>query len=195
MTLRQPDNRPTIHSPPDAELLARARTGDHQAFRMIVERYQQQVAATVIGMLGEGPEADDVGQETFIRFYRALDGFRHESSVGTYLTRIAMNLSLNELKRQGRLRKRFLRSGDSGIPEPSTAAGDAEPDDHAPLVRWGIEQLEPKQRAVVTLRMLQENTTKETAEILGVPQGTVLSRLSRGLKRLEELLRPYIDLS
>jgi len=52
----------------------------------------------VISILGYSPEAEDVGQETFIRFYRALDKFRGESSPGTYLTRIAVNLSLNELK-------------------------------------------------------------------------------------------------
>ena len=60
----------------DAELIARARDGDDLAFRTIVERYEPVVAATVIGMLGRGDDADDVGQETFIRFYRALRDFR-----------------------------------------------------------------------------------------------------------------------
>ncbi|RMH54101.1 MAG: sigma-70 family RNA polymerase sigma factor, partial [Bacteroidetes bacterium] len=91
-------------SPSDETLVARARQGDEQAFRNLVERYESTVAATVIGMLGAGPEAEDVGQETFIRFYRALHQFRGEAAVGTYLTRIAINLSLNALKRRRRRR-------------------------------------------------------------------------------------------
>ena len=75
------------------KLLERARQGDERAFRQLVERYEGLVAATVIGMLGPGPDAEDVGQETFIRFNRALKSFRGDSSVGTYLTRIAINQS------------------------------------------------------------------------------------------------------
>ncbi len=85
----------------------RAPEGDEEAFRCLVERYEGAVAATVIGMLGPGGEVDDVGQEVFVRFYRALDRFRGDSSLKTYLTRIAINLSLNELKRRRRWLDRF----------------------------------------------------------------------------------------
>src|SRR4051794_38893163 len=71
--------------PTDQELIGRARTGDERAFRLLVERHEGVVAATVAGMLGRGDDADDVGQETFIRFYRALGDFRGEASVKTYL--------------------------------------------------------------------------------------------------------------
>ncbi|SVD24097.1 uncharacterized protein METZ01_LOCUS376951, partial [marine metagenome] len=77
----------------DTAFIDRAREGDETAFRVLVERYEPQVAATVVGMLGPGDEADDVGQETFVRFYRALAKFRGDAALGTYLTRIAMNLS------------------------------------------------------------------------------------------------------
>ena len=93
----------------DDELIAAARVGDDRAFALLVDRYESVVAATVIGMLGPGDEADDVGQETFIRFHRALDAFRGESSLKTYLVHIAMNLSLNALKRQRRSLLRFVR--------------------------------------------------------------------------------------
>lgn len=178
----------------ETDLLARARSGDHGAFRSLVERYEPAVAATVQGMLGPGPEAEDVGQETFIRFYRALDSFREESSLKTYLTRIAINLSLNALKRRRRLRDRFVRNDESDFAEPAVS-GEVEMDaeERAVLVRKAIDRLEPKHRAVVVLRMLNGYSTRETAELLGVPQGTVLSRLSRGMQRLETLLKPYTD--
>ena len=86
----------------DEQLVDAARGGDKDAFKELVGRYERRIATTVIGMLGHCAEADDVGQETFIRFYRALHSFRGESSVGSYLTRIAINLSLNELKRRKR---------------------------------------------------------------------------------------------
>lgn len=177
----------------DRELLDRARSGDHDAFRTIVERHEPTVAATVRGMLGPGPDADDVGQETFIRFYKALDSFREESSIRTYLTRIAINLSLNALKRRKRQRSRFVAAGELGSFEPShNGDGVIDATERTMLVRRAIDTLEPRYRAVVVLRMINGQTTKETAKILGVPQGTVLSRLSRGMKALEKKLGPYI---
>jgi RNA polymerase sigma-70 factor (ECF subfamily) len=107
----------------DADLIALARGGDDRAFAVLVERYEGAVAATVIGMLGRGDDADDVGQETFIRFHRALGNFRGESSLKTYLVHIAMNLSLNALKRRRRSLLRFVSRDDAGddmenVPEP-----------------------------------------------------------------------------
>ena len=99
-----------VEAPPDEELLERARGGDDRAFRVLVDRYQGVVAATVTGMLGLGDDAEDVGQETFIRFHRSLDRFRGESSVATSLTRIAINLSLTALKRRRRWTERFKAS-------------------------------------------------------------------------------------
>ena len=89
-----------VDPPSDLELTRRARDGDDHAFRELVDRYESRVAATVVGMLGPGPDAEDVGQETFIRFHAALGRFRGEAALGTYLTRIAINLSLNASKRR-----------------------------------------------------------------------------------------------
>lgn len=86
----------------DEKLIEAILAGNDNAFKEIVRRYEARVAATVFGMLGKCAEAEDVGQETFIRFYNSLKNFRGDSAVGTYLTRIAINLSLNELKRRKR---------------------------------------------------------------------------------------------
>ena len=178
----------------DRDLLSRARSGDQNAFRALVERYEPVVAATVQGMLGRGVEAEDVGQETFIRFYRALDSFREDSTVKTYLTRIAINLSLNELKRQKRKRSRFVDI-DQSVQNELTMSGNQVVDEkeQKELVRTMIDKLDPKHKAVIVLRMLNGYSTKETAELLKLPQGTVLSRLSRGMKNLELLLKPHVD--
>lgn len=180
----------------DGDLVERARAGDQLAFRTLVQRYEHVVAATVIGMLGPGAEAEDVGQETFIRFYAALDRFRGEASLKTYLTRIAINLSLNALKRRKRFRARHV-AGDAretiGLVSAATPVDRAESEEARELVRRAIDQLAPRQRAVVTLRLIDGYSTRETAEILGVPEGTVLSRLSRALKKLQPQLRPLVE--
>lgn len=180
----------------DREWVARAKEGDERAFRALVEHYESQVAATVIGMLGRGDEADDVGQETFIRFYESLDKFRGEAAVGTYLTRIAINLSLNAIERRQRMRWRFWsRDDEDNTPiEPGVdgrlqrAALDSSEQVHAAL-----QKLNPDFRAVVVLRMLEGYSTKETAELLEIADGTVLSRLSRGMKQLQEIFKSEVD--
>jgi len=182
----------------DADLIARARDGDDRAFAMLVERYESAVAATVIGMLGRGDDADDVGQETFIRFHRALGNFRGESSLKTYLVHIAMNLSLNALKRRRRSLLRFVSRDDAddeirNLPEPRVGpSGDVDASELHEFVRAAVARLGEKHRAVVVLRLFHDYSTRETAELLGLPEGTVLSRLSRAMKELESLLRPYV---
>ncbi|MDX1666037.1 MAG: sigma-70 family RNA polymerase sigma factor, partial [Saprospiraceae bacterium] len=89
----------------DEELVADAAEGDDSAFREIVARHERLVRSTVAGMLGYRPEVDDVAQEVFIRFYRSLDQFRGDAKLSSYLCRIAINLTLNEIKsRKSRLR-------------------------------------------------------------------------------------------
>ncbi|HTR82218.1 MAG TPA: sigma-70 family RNA polymerase sigma factor [Bacteroidota bacterium] len=177
----------------DGELLQLSRSGDVAAFGELVRRYESKVAATVRGMLGNNEGADDIAQETFIRFYNALDRFREEAAVGTYVTRIAINLSLNELRRRKRRRILFkpLDPGDD-VEEPS-AAGDFEHFDKKEIVQYALEKLDPKFRAVVTLRLIEGYTTEETASILGVPVGTVLSRLLRAQKKLRTILNTYME--
>ncbi len=180
----------------DRDLLERARRGDQAAFRILVERYEPVVSATVIGITGPGADAEDVAQQTFIRFYAAIGSFRGESSLRTYLTRIAINLSINALRRRRRLWFRHATDGERGLEIPSSGpdpARDLERREIRDAVRAALGRLGPKQRAVVTLRLIDGFSTRETAEILGVPEGTVLSRLSRGLRRMEPLLRPLVD--
>lgn len=176
----------------DHELIKQTRAGDTRAFEQLVKRYESQVAATVTGMLGKSDEADDVGQEVFIRFYKSIRKFRGESGLGTYLTRIAINLSLNALKRRKR-RWSLFKPTDEEILEvkadPTDSFASIERKD---MVQNAIQKLESEFRAVVVLRLIDGYSTAETAEILDIPQGTVLSRLSRAQKKLKEILTPLV---
>jgi RNA polymerase sigma-70 factor (ECF subfamily) len=174
----------------DQELIIKSRNGDNNAFKELIKKYEHQVAATVIGMLGHCEEAEDIGQETFIRFYQSLNKFRGEASVGTYLTRIAINLSLNEIKRRQRQRKLFFSKSDDKIKNMPDLNRAKENKELKKIVQAGIQKLEPKFRAVIVLRLIDGYSTKETAQILKLPVGTVLSRLARAQKKLKEILTP-----
>jgi len=175
----------------DTQLINSARDGDHVAFKQIVLRYESLVASTVIGMLGKCQEAEDIGQETFIRFYKSLNKFRGESGVGTYLTRIAINLSLNELKR--RKRKFRLFSPITEKEEESIGAEDGHYNrrEAHEIVHAAVRKLQPDFRSVIVLRLISGYSPEEAAEILGVPVGTVFSRLARAQKKLAAYLEPH----
>lgn len=177
----------------DDELIAAARQGDDGAFQQLVRRHQSRVAATVISMLGKCVEADDVGQETFIRFYHALPHFRGESSVETYLTRIAINLSLNELKRRRRRSFLFLPLAEQKDDAAPTRLPQLEQDERAELLHRAIQRLKPAFRAVVVLRVLEGYSTGETAAMLGISEGTVKSRLARAHEKLRIWLQPFLS--
>ncbi len=180
---------------PDDQLIAQTLAGNQQAFGVLVRRYERQVAATVLGMLGNCTEAEDVGQETFVRFYKALASFRGDSTVGTYLTRIAINLSLNELKRRKRHRSFFffLSSNDTEKDQPELHLPDPtlqhQQYENNETVLKALQLLDEKLRSVAVLRLIEGYSTKETADLLNIPLGTVLSRLSRAQEKLRQIIQ------
>lgn len=185
------DQRQTL--PSDTDLLDRARAGDGGAFRVLVERHQREVAKTVTGMLGRSSQVDDVVQEVFIQLFRSLDRFRGDARLSTYLKRIAINRSLDVLRSRRRLFGRFI-SRDSGeqLPEPIAEEETLEMREREEAVHQAIQSLPEKHRTVAVLRLIDGCSTEETASILELPYGTVLSRLSRAQKKLQDLLRPWI---
>jgi RNA polymerase sigma-70 factor, ECF subfamily len=111
---------------------------------------------------------------------------------------IAMNLSINALRTRKRSLLRFVSRDESPrqsgeLPEPRTGPdGEIDARELRDIVRGAVVRLGNKHRAVVVLRLFHEYSTRETADILGVPEGTVLSRLSRAMKELQTLLAPYV---
>lgn len=169
----------------DLNLVNKVLDGDMKAFEQIVKQYKPMMAKVVIGMVGNQDDAEDIGQEAFIRFYRSLHQYKGDAALGTYLTRIAINLSLNELKR----RKSKNQVGLEAKHETDYADRRSfQKQDNAELVQEALARLETKYRSVVVLRLMQGFSTKETAKILKIPSGTVLSRLSRGEERLRNIV-------
>jgi len=173
----------------ESELIKASIGGDKEAFGEIVNRYRKMVARTVKGMLGDSVYAEDIGQEVFIKLFYSLSEFRGEAKLSTYIQKISVNLTLNEIKRRKRFSSMFSQKGNDEMHEFDVADVDSEGRrDAKELVNKALMSLDPKFRIIVTMRMLQGYSTKETAEILDLPLGTVLSRLSRAQEQLKEIL-------
>ncbi len=154
--------------------------------------YRKKIEKTIIGILGDRNEAEDIGQETFIRFYKSIDKFRGESSVSTYITRIAINLSLDEIKRRKR-KAMFIHNSNNELNNIPNTNNDNENIVNKELILQSIQNLHLRYRKVVVLRLIDGYSTKETAKILKLPAGTVLSRLSRAQEKVRKILTPYFD--
>ena len=173
----------------EQELIRASLGGDSKAFGEIVDRYSNMVARTVRSMLGDTVFAEDIGQEVFIKLYHSLPGFRGDARLSTYIQKIAVNLTLNELKRRKRVLSIIQTADNETLHELDVQDSDeGDRRDAAEIVDKALMSLEPPFRVVVSMRLIQGYSTKETAEILDLPVGTVLSRLSRAQDQLREIL-------
>lgn len=178
----------TLKTDNDIELVDAAIAGNMSAFESIVKKYEGMISRVIISMVGDKDDADDIGQETFIRFYKSMTKFRGESKLGTYLVRTAINLSLNAIKKR---KRRNLIPVDDNNEKILGSYDDESNRDMVEIVNKALNELDPKFRSIVVLRQIQGFSTKETAEILQLPTGTVLSRLSRGQEKLKEIITKY----
>ncbi len=171
------------------ELLEHARQGDHRAFKSLVECFERPIATVVKGILGDCAEAEDVGQEVFIRFYKSMHQFNGKSTLKTYLTCIAINCSLNELKKKKLTFSINNVELQNGLMIKQAGNSNYE---NQELIDKALNLLPHRQRSIVVLRLMQGYSVKETAKILQIPAGTVLSRLSRATETLKKILKPII---
>lgn len=178
----------------DQDLIEQAKVGSQHAFRQLVLRYEVRVRSTIQGMIGLQPQVDDIAQEVFVRFYRSLDQFRGDAALSTYLVRIAVNLSLNEIKRRKRELEKTSFPGDVGFRQLADLHTQRYDNfDLKGLLQQAIQKLNPEMRSVVVLRLIDGYSVDETAKILDLPQGTVASRLARAQVKLKEWLQPIFN--
>jgi RNA polymerase sigma-70 factor (ECF subfamily) len=157
-------------------LLDRARRGDQEAFAAVIRNYDPGLRTLAYRLLGDRDRMDDALQEAYLKAFRALPRFRGHSKLGTWLYRIAYNACLDELKRSQRVVQLPLEE----IAEPAgpwSDPGEAMAQRHD--LAQALAALPPDERAAVLLVDAQGFDYKEAASVLGVPTGTVASRLSR----------------
>lgn len=166
--------------------------GDPHHFRMLITRYQAKVHAIALSVLGPGRQSDaeDVAQEVFVKIYRQLDSFRGQSKFSTWLYRISINLAIDHQRKHARHQADNLDKH----PEPASHhhAEHAQLErEQAARVESAVAQLDPRLQMIVRLFYWQGFKTREIAEVLATPEGTVKVYLLRARKilagKLEEL--------
>jgi len=175
----------------DKQLIERILGGEQELFAQIVDRYKDRVAAVCFKMVKDKNTAEEVGQETFIRLYKSLEQYNFNSSLGTYITRIAINLSLNKLDSIKRRRNRFTSQDEGHESFASQDTSVSHKMETKELVQLALQHLNPEARSVVVLRMIEGYSVKETSDMLGIAEGTVMSKLSRAMKKMKETLSKY----
>lgn len=175
----------------DQCLIARCLDGDTAAFGELVRRHQDRLYSTVYRLVENADDAQDVVQEAFLNAYQSLDGFKGDSLFFTWLYRIAVNTAISFKRKQ-----RVLLSIDasragvqpldaSEYSRPGEALERAEQEQR---VQRALSRLSPEHRAVLVLKDMEGQKYEAIADILGVPIGTIRSRLHRARAELRELL-------
>ena len=175
----------------DTELIDRARRGDVSAYEELVRRYRDLALRTATVVAGDMGEAEDAAQEAFVKAYAALGRFRPGAPFRPWLLRIVANEARNRRRSAGRRDGLVLRSrgdrrpGFDAAPSPEVAVLDRE---RRTALLSAVNALRDEDREVIGARYFLDLSEVEMAEALGIPRGTVKSRLSRAIGRLRERL-------
>ena len=186
---------------PDHDLVVAVAQGDAAAYRGLVERYQGRIYGVCYGMVRNSEDARDMAQEAFVKAFKNIDKFRFGSSFYHWLCRIAINVSIDLLRRQKVRRAEEFDEG-RGARESGGGFhyGHHRDDPRRELERKGLrgritealDSLPAEQRQVLVLREMEGLSYKEIADVMGIPEGTVMSRLFYARKKMQALLKDEV---
>ncbi len=196
----------------EADLLRRAQFGDRAAFGQIVVRFQDRLYNSILRMVGDLEEARDLTQETFTRALIKIESFRGESGAYTWLFRIGVNLAISKLRKEQKHRMFSLdhpsggngsaRQGDEdqasslvdrlAQPREISPAEATEKRETSEQVLAALGRLDAEYRAVLIMRDVEGFDYQQMAEVLGLPLGTLKSRLFRARLALRDELKAYL---
>ena len=182
----------------ESRLIRRASDGDAGAFNTLMGMHERRMYAVALRMCKTPEDAQDCLQEAMLRIYRAISGFKSQSSFSTWVYRITMNTCLDELRR----RKNHPNTSLDGLLDAGWSPSDEDdtPERHAlntevrANLRQFIQELPEDMRAAVVLRDIQGYSYEEIADILDANVGTVKSRISRGREKLREKISGHSEL-
>jgi RNA polymerase sigma-70 factor (ECF subfamily) len=172
----------------EREIVEACRRGDREAFDHVVLRYQRDVYRLCFRYVNDHEDANDLAQDVFLKAWRAIGRFRGDSSVSTWLYRIAVNACLNFRSS----RRPVSLELPEGIPDPAPGpAADAEAEDVARRVRSAVSRLPDRQRATLILKVFHDLKHEEVAAALGTTVGTVKANLFHALGNLRKLMAAH----
>ena len=167
------------------------------SFEELAQRYERELYLTCYGILGHREDAADALQETMLRAWRGFHGFRGEAQWRTWFRRIAINTSIDFLRKRKPDASLDKMAEEEGFDPPDSQAsvsGELETGERKRLLREAIAQLEEKDRTLIVLRDVRGLSYEEVASVLHVPLGTVKSRLKRARQKLAKILSADAEL-
>ena len=185
---------------PDIELVARTQRGDARAFDELVVKYTPRLYGLVYNMTANHEDANDLLQDVFAKAFRSISGFRGKSSFYTWIHSIAVNMTINFLKKRGRRFQMSLDDVDLNIQNDkefieltasSSPVREADLGELQQKLNEAMLKLSPEHRAVVTMFDIQGMPHAEISKILGVSEGTVRSRLFYAHRQLQAYLEEF----
>lgn len=182
----------------DDGLVERAKSGRVEAYVELVRRIQEKIYHTIFGMTRNHEDADDLTQETFMYAYKALGSFEQKSSFYTWAYRIAVNLTLNYLKKKGREKGREDFEDNAAVFDRTEYAalspeGDSLNKELKEKLEEAIEKLPLAYKAAFNLVVLQGMSHGQAAGLLGCSENTVSWRMHKARKMLQARLQPYLS--
>jgi RNA polymerase sigma-70 factor, ECF subfamily len=177
----------------DAECVKRVQRGDTESFEILVRRHQKTTFNLIYRFLGDYDEATETAQEVFLSAYKSIQQFRGDATFSTWLYRIAFNHASSRRKNLNSKRQRQVPLEDAVLlvdcrPNPETSAQQKEIQQ---CVQQALNSLDVDDAQIILLRDLQDVSYEDIAQTLGVPVGTVKSRLHRARQALRTRLAPY----
>jgi RNA polymerase sigma-70 factor (ECF subfamily) len=174
----------------DLELVEEVRNGKRQAFTELMRRYQERIYWTARRIVGDHAEADDVTQEAFVKAFLGLGDFRGDSSFYTWLYRIAVNLSLNVVRKRQVVE--YLRESEiinRLFPQADDPERRLEEHEIESSIQRAVATLPEKQKAVFVMRYFDEMTYEEIAQVLKTSVGGLKANYFHALKKVQEFLK------
>ncbi len=164
------------------DVICRAAVGDRDAQRQLYEHFGGRVFRTVQRIVGES-DAADVMQDAFLHLFEKLPSFRHESQFSTWLHRLVVNEALQHLRRRRRhvMKVHALPQQEIASSDRSSFCGEL-----AEMLSFAMERIEPELRLIFQLKEVDELSYAQIGEIVGIPEGTVGSRLNRARRELRD---------
>ncbi|GHB79527.1 RNA polymerase sigma factor [Persicitalea jodogahamensis] len=178
----------------DKTLIKRIQAGDRHAFRWLIKSNERLVYGVIWKIVRNGPDAEDICQEAFLKVYEKLGTFNHESKLSTWIVKIAYNQALSHLRKRDILQD-TADIQDEALGENLTSFSEETPANYLEekelkaVVHEAIEKLPLPYRTLIDLFHIQEMSYAELVEISGFPEGTVKSYLYRGRKMLKDAIR------
>ena len=179
----------------DEIAIDRARRGDRDAFRLLVDRHARPVFRLAFRMTGNENDAEDMVQETFLKAWKQIAKFDNRAAFGTWLHRICANCTLDHIR--ARKRKQEARAGDDLLPQVATGAPSPErlalSSEITGILTSALDELSDMERAAFVLRHYEGHSIEEISAVLGVQPGAAKHSVFRAVQKLRQALEPVMS--